>query len=148
VRDLRGTGKFFSVTGLIFWTLTALICIGLFNGGESVSANESFIENSIVSSVMCNFYVYREGNGPQDEDFLPFLQIEPTGNIPLSIESVLGSSQVIVNERFLREKGMQSTPLGQGGFVSHGVSSAAEFRKSHTSFIDLSRLHTQIVQRK
>jgi hypothetical protein len=91
-------------------------------------------------------YAHQKDHVKKRGDFQEiFFDVERT---PAFAERVLSLSRVVVNERFLREKGMTSVTLNQGIFASRSAPVAAEFLNFHTSLTDTSRLHTQIVQRK
>ncbi|MDR1379380.1 MAG: hypothetical protein LBJ36_10075 [Synergistaceae bacterium] len=131
--------------------MVIMFMVLMFRGRETVSAGGSGILQPPMNYVLGgrNFdvpdFVYREGNGLEGQD------VHEVTSVPRSVsfdESILCSSDVIVNERFLRGKGMQSVTLNQGSPIFHCFSSNAEFLKFHANLTNISRLHTQIVQRK
>jgi hypothetical protein len=156
VCNLRG--RFFPVGGLIVLLLAVLVCGASERtpGVEYASASidipdaEYFYANVPLRDsssrgeryVNINDYEYGEGCG----DFQRVLfEVEKT---PAFAERVLCLSRVIVNTRFLKEKGMELVTFSEGAFASRPFSVIADFFNSHTNLTNLSRLHTQIVQRK
>jgi Na+-transporting methylmalonyl-CoA/oxaloacetate decarboxylase gamma subunit len=135
--------------GLILLVLAVLV----FSMGKIASAEGSYAPKPPQSDSFGKReradvleYVYREGNEPKDQGFQEVIPV--SRNMPLSAESILCLSGIVVNERFLKEKGMQSVTIDQRSLISQFLSSIVEFLKFHWDFTDISRLHTQIVQRK
>ncbi|MDR3265619.1 MAG: hypothetical protein LBT15_06385 [Synergistaceae bacterium] len=151
-------GRFFPVRGLIVLLLAVLVCgaSGTTRGvgyalasvdipdAECFHVNISLRDSSPRGEKYVSIHDYEYGKDREDFPRVLF-EMEKT---PAFAERVLCLSRVIVNERFLKEKGMEFVTFNQGGFASRSFPVVADFFSSHTNLTDLSRLHTQIVQRK